>query len=189
MIPPAGLSGTKLPGTIAAESSRLLHEQIKIALGGDQDLDRFCSSHTAVEFLAAFRGKRDLGILPNLDKIMEGRKRIAAATGHAAPIREAKKMVHCGAAVIDRRFAEFQNNRSLPHNKNGRRLVPSGYFSLESLFLLTCLMASLLILPLILPPLPPPPFMLLLLPIGILGMLMLLVFMPSEVRDLTRSCG
>ncbi|KAK9288995.1 hypothetical protein L1049_017466 [Liquidambar formosana] len=68
---------------------------------------------------------------------------------------------------------------------NTRRLIPANYFSLESLLLLVCLTASLLILPLILPPLPPPPFMLLLLPIGILAVLMILAFMPSNVRDVT----
>ncbi|GFY81220.1 hypothetical protein Acr_01g0010290 [Actinidia rufa] len=71
---------------------------------------------------------------------------------------------------------------------HGRRIFPVGgsYFSVESLLVLICLTASLLILPLILPPLPPPPFMLLLLPIGILALLMILVFMPADhVRDLT----
>ncbi|KAL2470079.1 Uncharacterized protein Adt_38215 [Abeliophyllum distichum] len=62
------------------------------------------------------------------------------------------------------------------------------YFTLESLFLLFCLTASLLILPLILPPLPPPPLMLLLLPICILALLMILAFMPStSVRDASSS--
>ncbi|KAF7851373.1 hypothetical protein BT93_L4044 [Corymbia citriodora subsp. variegata] len=58
-------------------------------------------------------------------------------------------------------------------------------FSLEWILLLMCLTAILLILPLILPPLPPPPSMLLLLPIAILTVLMILAFMPSNVRDLT----
>ncbi|XP_030528145.1 ARGOS-like protein [Rhodamnia argentea] len=70
--------------------------------------------------------------------------------------------------------------------RSARRLLPaSGYFSLQSFYVLICLTVSLLILPLILPPLPPPPFMLLLLPIGILAVLMMLAFMPSNVRDLT----
>ncbi|XP_022849189.1 protein AUXIN-REGULATED GENE INVOLVED IN ORGAN SIZE [Olea europaea var. sylvestris] len=60
-------------------------------------------------------------------------------------------------------------------------------FRLESLFLLVCLTASLLILPLILPPLPPPPLMLLLLPICILALLMILAFVSSNVRDATLS--
>ncbi|KAK8651149.1 hypothetical protein V6N13_140762 [Hibiscus sabdariffa] len=68
---------------------------------------------------------------------------------------------------------------------DGRRSTQGRYFGLESLLLLICLTASLLILPLVLPPLPPPPSMLLLLPIAILTVLMLLAFMPSNVRDLT----
>ncbi|KAL1196589.1 Protein AUXIN-REGULATED GENE INVOLVED IN ORGAN SIZE [Cardamine amara subsp. amara] len=46
-----------------------------------------------------------------------------------------------------------------------RLMIPANSFSLESLVLLVGLTASLLILPLVLPPLPPPPFMLLLIPI------------------------
>lgn len=69
---------------------------------------------------------------------------------------------------------------------HGRKMFR--YFTLESLFLLFCLTVSLLILPLILPPLPPPPLMLLLLPICILALLMILAFMSSSnVRDATTS--
>lgn len=97
-----------------------------------------------------------------------------------APLVEEKKIEyhHQGKKI------EYQ--RSLSHGKgSSRRLLSASYFSLESLLLLVCLTASLLILPLILPPLPPPPFMLLLLPIGILAVLMILAFMPSNVRDIT----
>lgn len=120
---------------------------------------------------------------------LEGRERagVAATAAAAAPRGEWKTTLHYGAAVIHPNRVEIKNNRSLSHNKNGRRLLPASYFSLESLFLLIGLTASLLILPLILPPLPPPPFMLLLLPIGIMGVLMVLAFMPSEVRDLTHT--
>ncbi|XP_050238016.1 protein AUXIN-REGULATED GENE INVOLVED IN ORGAN SIZE-like [Mercurialis annua] len=62
-----------------------------------------------------------------------------------------------------KKIMEYQRSVS-----QGRRILPSSYFSLESLLLLICLTASLLILPLILPPLPPPPFLLLLLPIAIM---------------------
>lgn len=63
----------------------------------------------------------------------------------------------------------------------GRRVFGGkSYFSVESMVLLVCLTASLLILPVILPPLPPPPLMLLLLPIGMLGVLLTLAFMPSS---------
>ncbi|KAE8684779.1 hypothetical protein F3Y22_tig00111105pilonHSYRG00413 [Hibiscus syriacus] len=78
--------------------------------------------------------------------------------------------------VVERRKGEYEG---------GRKSLQERYFGLESLILLTCLTASLLILPLILPPLPPPPFMLLLLPIAILNVLMLLAFVPSNLRDIT----
>ncbi|WCJ21798.1 auxin-regulated gene involved in organ size [Euphorbia peplus] len=80
---------------------------------------------------------------------------------------------------------KMEYQRKLTTQGSGIRLLPSSYFSIESLFLLICLTATLLILPLILPPLPPPPFMLLLLPIGILAVLMILAFMPATARDLT----
>jgi len=68
---------------------------------------------------------------------------------------------------------------------HSRRIIPSGYFGLESFLVLICLTASLLLLPLILPPLPPPPFMLLLLPIGILAVLVILAFRPTTTTTTT----
>ncbi|XP_009104230.1 protein AUXIN-REGULATED GENE INVOLVED IN ORGAN SIZE [Brassica rapa] len=71
-----------------------------------------------------------------------------------------------------------------------RLMIPANYFSLESLVILVGLTASLLILPLVLPPLPPPPFMLLLVPIGIMVLLIILAFMPSSssrAKDVTRT--
>ncbi|KAJ4957593.1 hypothetical protein NE237_024704 [Protea cynaroides] len=70
---------------------------------------------------------------------------------------------------------------------NRIRSFPASYFSVESFLVLLCLTASLLILPVILPPLPPPPFMLLLLPIAILAVLMILAFMPWDIRDIALS--
>lgn len=98
--------------------------------------------------------------------------------GHSTSIMDVRARKH--PAPLMERKRSFTQGGAL-------RLLPAreSYFSLESLFLLTCLTASLLILPLILPPLPPPPFMLLLLPIGILVLLMLLAFMPSNVKDVS----
>ncbi|CAO2821718.1 unnamed protein product [Amaranthus hypochondriacus] len=76
-------------------------------------------------------------------------------------------------------------NRPYTGLVTGKKALQASYFGLESMVLLVCLTASLLILPLILPPLPPPPFLLLLLPIGIFGLLIILAFMPFNVRDLT----
>lgn len=56
------------------------------------------------------------------------------------------------------------------------------YFSVESLLLLVLLTASLLILPLVLPALPPPPCALLLLPVGLLGLLLVLALMPADIQ-------
>ncbi|KAJ4723950.1 ARGOS protein [Melia azedarach] len=84
--------------------------------------------------------------------------------------------------VVEKRKVEYHRSYS---QGTSRRLFPASYFSLESLLLLLGLTVSLLILPLILPPLPPPPFMLLLVPIGILAVLLILAFMPSNVRDIT----
>ncbi|PIA54709.1 hypothetical protein AQUCO_00900939v1 [Aquilegia coerulea] len=72
-------------------------------------------------------------------------------------------------------------------NSSKKSVSSSSYFSVESLFLMVCLAASLLLLPLILPPLPPPPLMLLLLPIGIFAVLLVLAFMPWNVRNFTSS--
>lgn len=70
---------------------------------------------------------------------------------------------------------------------NPRKSLPANYFSIESFLLLLCITASLLILPLVLPPLPPPPALLLLVPIGILVVLLVLAFMPSDVRNIASS--
>lgn len=72
-------------------------------------------------------------------------------------------------------------------NRHQRRAVASSYFSAQSFMVLIFLTASLLILPLILPPLPPPPLMLLVLPIGIFLLLLILAFMPSDVRNIASS--
>lgn len=90
-----------------------------------------------------------------------------------------------GRARRDRSARESSNNNKRPQ-QHGQdcRAYTSSYFSMESFLVLICLTASLLILPLILPPLPPPPFLLLLLPICILVVLLVLAFMPSDVRNI-----
>lgn len=108
------------------------------------------------------------------------------ARKNPATVFEEQKMEY--RHVYHHQAKKVELQRTLSHGKgSGRRLLPAGYFSLESLLLLVCLTASLLILPLILPPLPPPPFMLLLLPIGILGLLMVLAFMPSNARNIANT--
>ncbi|KAF8101268.1 hypothetical protein N665_0208s0053 [Sinapis alba] len=75
---------------------------------------------------------------------------------------------------------EYIRTFSSSQSSRPRKLVTTSYFSLESMVVLVGLTASLLILPLILPPLPPPPFMLLLVPIGIMFLLMVLALVPSS---------
>ncbi|KAI7980680.1 hypothetical protein LOK49_Contig120G00002 [Camellia lanceoleosa] len=56
-------------------------------------------------------------------------------------------------------------------------------FSLRSLMVMAVLTVSLLVLPVVLPPLPPPPLMLLLIPVFIMAVLILLAFTPSQVPN------
>lgn len=106
----------------------------------------------------------------------------AAASASADNAFPRKKMTNGpteGKKRIEYRRSPSQQGKKVVSGGGG-----SGYFSFRGLFLLGCLTASLLLLPLILPPLPPPPFLLLLLlPICALGLLMVLAFMPSNVRD------
>ncbi|THU66776.1 hypothetical protein C4D60_Mb05t17780 [Musa balbisiana] len=83
--------------------------------------------------------------------------------------------------------SSMEYKRTPMHHEPDRRTSPSTYFSIESFLLLAFVTASLLVLPLILPPLPPPPSMLLLLPIGLLVVLLILAFMPSDIRNIASS--
>lgn len=90
------------------------------------------------------------------------------------PMRNSKAPIHYNVNKVEYRKG---------HERSGARMYR--YFPMESLCFLVCLTMSLLILPLILPPLPPPPASLLLLPICIMVLLMFLAFMPSNARDVT----
>ncbi|XP_010526912.1 PREDICTED: ARGOS-like protein [Tarenaya hassleriana] len=94
--------------------------------------------------------------------------------------RDSNRNISFRPPPMEKTAAKHEIRGTLSAQNSPRRLIPASYFSLESLVLLVGLTASLLILPLILPPLPPPPFMLLLVPIGILAVLMILAFMPSS---------
>lgn len=71
--------------------------------------------------------------------------------------------------------------------KRPQRHQPSEYFTAEWACAVAFLTASLLFLPLCLPPLPPPPFLLLFVPVVIMILLIFLAFMPSDVRNITSS--
>lgn len=104
--------------------------------------------------------------------IMDVRARRITANNHRSPPNTSAEK------------KKIEYNRSLSQGST-RRLLTTSHFSLASLLLLMCITASLLILPLVLAPLPPPSFMLLLLPIGILVLLIIFAFMPSNARDIT----
>ncbi|KAL6868289.1 hypothetical protein ACP4OV_015134 [Aristida adscensionis] len=70
---------------------------------------------------------------------------------------------------------------------NDKRVIASTYFSIGAFIVLACLAVSLLILPLVLPPLPPPPSMLLWLPVCLLILLIVLAFMPTDVKSMASS--
>ncbi|KAL5722294.1 hypothetical protein ACHQM5_005832 [Ranunculus cassubicifolius] len=86
-----------------------------------------------------------------------------------------------------RKILDERKNRNYFRSFSQGNNKKSSNFSVKSLLLLACLTAFLLILPVVLPPLPPPPFMMLLIPIGILAVLMVLAFMPSDVRNINSS--
>lgn len=56
----------------------------------------------------------------------------------------------------------------------------SKYFNRKKLAVLVSITVALLVLPLVLPSLPPPPMVLLLLPICLLGLLLILAFVPFD---------
>ncbi|BAT13422.1 Os11g0247000, partial [Oryza sativa Japonica Group] len=74
-----------------------------------------------------------------------------------------------------------------PNAAEKKTAATSNYFSIEAFLVLVFLTMSLLILPLVLPPLPPPPSLLLLLPVCLLILLVVLAFMPTDVRSMASS--
>jgi len=89
--------------------------------------------------------------------------------------------------VQGQKYDEEQSRyeRSFSPSSKKQQASSNGYFSIESMLVLVGLTASLLILPLMLPTLPPPPLMFLVVPVGILALLLVIAFMPYNVRDLT----
>jgi hypothetical protein len=58
--------------------------------------------------------------------------------------------------------------------------APPGYFTAELVLAFLFVAVSLAFLPLVLPPLSPPPFLLLLVPVGLLAVLLALAFVPLD---------
>ncbi|XP_062228021.1 ARGOS-like protein [Phragmites australis] len=61
--------------------------------------------------------------------------------------------------------------------------TPPGYYTAELVMALLFVAASLVFLPLVLPPLSPPPFLLLLVPVGLLAVLVALAFVPLDAQS------
>ncbi|GJM87737.1 hypothetical protein PR202_ga03722 [Eleusine coracana subsp. coracana] len=85
-------------------------------------------------------------------------------------------------AVTARQNAGKGQHRNVPSPP-----APSG-LSVEAILVLACVTVSLIVLPLVLPPLPPPPAMLLLVPVCLLLLLAALAtFVPSDIKSLASS--
>ncbi|XP_066315538.1 uncharacterized protein [Miscanthus floridulus] len=61
--------------------------------------------------------------------------------------------------------------------------TPPGYFTAELVLAFLFVAVSLAFLPLVLPPLSPPPFLLLLVPVGLLAVLLALAFVPLDAHS------
>jgi hypothetical protein len=58
-----------------------------------------------------------------------------------------------------------------------------GYFTVELVMAFVCVTASLVLLPLVLPPLPPPPSLLLVVPVCLLAVLVAMAFVPLDAQS------
>ncbi|OEL36701.1 hypothetical protein BAE44_0002280 [Dichanthelium oligosanthes] len=65
----------------------------------------------------------------------------------------------------------------------GQGPPPPGYFTAELVMAFLFVAVSLALLPLVLPPLSPPPFLLLLVPVGLLAVLVALAFVPLDAQS------
>ncbi|KAL5223291.1 hypothetical protein ABZP36_028004 [Zizania latifolia] len=64
-----------------------------------------------------------------------------------------------------------------------RATTPPGYFPVELVAVFLCVTASLVFLPLVLPPLPPPPSLLLAVPVCLLAVLVAMAFVPLDAHS------
>ncbi|KAL9162711.1 hypothetical protein ABFS82_07G110600 [Erythranthe guttata] len=102
-------------------------------------------------------------------------------------VRRSKNNNNPSISYVEVKKIDNYNQKRSSFTKGNHSKKMFRCFTLESMLLLIGLTASLLILPLVVPPLPPPPFLLLLLPIFIMGLLVMLAFMPSGVREATHT--
>ncbi|KXG33851.1 hypothetical protein SORBI_3003G382600 [Sorghum bicolor] len=76
-----------------------------------------------------------------------------------------------------------QQQRGRPQGTRAAPPVPPGYFTAELVLAFLFVAVSLAFLPLVLPPLSPPPFLLLLVPVGLLAVLLALAFVPLDAHS------
>jgi len=80
-----------------------------------------------------------------------------------------------------------QQHRGRPQQGTGAPVpvppTPPGYFTAELVLAFLFVAVSLAFLPLVLPPLSPPPFLLLLVPVGLLAVLLALAFVPLDAHS------
>lgn len=81
--------------------------------------------------------------------------------------------VHGAVAVVQKQHRRAQ----------GTGAPPAGYFTAELVLACLFVAVSLALLPLVLPPLSPPPFLLLLVPVGLLAVLLALAFVPLDAHS------
>ncbi|XP_062201729.1 protein AUXIN-REGULATED GENE INVOLVED IN ORGAN SIZE-like [Phragmites australis] len=81
-----------------------------------------------------------------------------------------------------------QNATKGQHQNAPSPTPPTSGLSTEAFLVMVCVAVSLIVLPLVLPPLPPPPSMLLLVPVCLLLLLAALAtFVPSDMRSMASS--
>ncbi|CAO1946845.1 unnamed protein product [Urochloa humidicola] len=79
--------------------------------------------------------------------------------------------------------AEHKPPQGTIRGHHGHPPPPPGYFTAELVLAFLFVAVSLAFLPLVLPPLSPPPFLLLLVPVGLLAVLVALAFVPLDAQS------
>ncbi|KAL6616514.1 hypothetical protein ACP70R_038784 [Stipagrostis hirtigluma subsp. patula] len=86
-------------------------------------------------------------------------------------------------AAAEQKHKQQQQRRPPARGASGGQRSAPGYFTVELALAFLCVAASLAFLPLVLPPLSPPPFLLLLVPVGLLAVLVALAFVPLDAQS------
>ncbi|BAB92641.1 unknown protein [Oryza sativa Japonica Group] len=95
------------------------------------------------------------------------------------------KRTHMAAAEDEHRRPGTSSRRRVaptPTTQTQTQTAP-GYFTVELVMAFVCVTASLVLLPLVLPPLPPPPSLLLVVPVCLLAVLVAMAFVPLDAQS------